>query len=1011
MSDDADNLDENDDSSMDLGRPPQDEPKMRSDDGAAESSTDQNRMDLSPDYEPGSYSLKTSGSEDEAPGEAGHSWQQVHKVDQARPDYSAKSPKKNKRKNQHVMVLIGCNAVVFLASVCVMVLELTASRLIAKHVGGSLYTWTSVIGVVLAGITVGNFLGGWLADRFKPEKLVSRLFILSSISCLSVLWLDQLIGTAERPADVEWPTWVFMTVAQMFFMPAMALGTISPVMASIALSHTKRTGITVGNVYAWGAMGSIIGTFLTGFYLIDVFGTRAIIGGTAGALALLGVITATGQIAMRVFIVFGWMQFLTAATLAASMTADRVGEIGDVFATALINRDPTIAAVKKWHEGKTDALDSSICEQLASKSRDDLLRGVSADDRGRIERWAKSGRRDRLDQQAVEALESMFVEFDQGEEKRERWRLHAELLGEKLHELGILLRLRNDAIGEYHDESNYSYINVSDEIDSATGDLVKQLRLDKLAHSYVNLAEPTKLYYEYESIYAELTDRVAGSWHAQSSTEITAFSGLNKIVANLPKWASYNGETDTLTVTGVLTVERREELLKASTYGAYWLALEELALATQDTYWGGFSSVSLKSIPNGADNSSLLKQKMSFDANFDILNAFQELKDEDVERLAAIGDAKASAVWRTGVNKLFTQSRSVRTFFIGGGGFVFPRWIEHHYPHQSRIDVAELDPAVKLAVQEAMGLPDDEFTQVNTLIGDARNVIDDVLMRNKRLPKGGLPVKYDFIYGDAFNDLSVPWHLTTREFNQKVKALLDQKHGVYLINVIDIWPRAEFPIVTPKDDDDDLAEAGYIEVEGGYQIAAFEGNLPNEWKVKYETIEQWQPLSDPALRGAESLARDDGKFRIGFHGLMTNTMRGRLVGLKPNDKQYVAAINSMYNASQNPNAPGQFISACVNTLAQDFPNIYVFSTQHGLPSSERDTFVIAAAIAPIDFSDMKILGGHWDTGPFASLEQSEKEVRKRGQMDCLLESGRGLVLTDDFAPVDRLLRPVFADQE
>ncbi len=46
-----------------------------------------------------------------------------------------------------------------------MVLELVAGRIIAPYVGVSLYTWTSVIGVVLAGMSLGNYLGGRLADR------------------------------------------------------------------------------------------------------------------------------------------------------------------------------------------------------------------------------------------------------------------------------------------------------------------------------------------------------------------------------------------------------------------------------------------------------------------------------------------------------------------------------------------------------------------------------------------------------------------------------------------------------------------------------------------------------------------------------------------------------------------------------------------------------------------------------------------------------------------------------
>ena len=120
-------------------------------------------------------------------------------------------------------VLLGCNALVFMTSVCVMVLELTASRLIAKHVGSSLYTWTSVIGVVLAGITIGNFLGGWLADRFAPGKLLNWLFLAASVLCLSVLWLDGLMVDRARPEGWQWPTWVVWVVGIVFFFPNVAV--------------------------------------------------------------------------------------------------------------------------------------------------------------------------------------------------------------------------------------------------------------------------------------------------------------------------------------------------------------------------------------------------------------------------------------------------------------------------------------------------------------------------------------------------------------------------------------------------------------------------------------------------------------------------------------------------------------------------------------------------------------------------------------------------------------------
>ena len=43
---------------------------------------------------------------------------------------------------------------------------------------------------------------------------------------------------------------------------------------------------------------------------------------------------------------------------------------------------------------------------------------------------------------------------------------------------------------------------------------------------------------------------------------------------------------------------------------------------------------------------------------------------------------------------------------------------------------------------------------------------------------------FDFVFGDTFNDFEVPYHLTTREFNELLARHL-QPDGLYLLNVID----------------------------------------------------------------------------------------------------------------------------------------------------------------------------------------------------------------------------------
>jgi spermidine synthase len=51
--------------------------------------------------------------------------------------------------------------------------------------------------------------------------------------------------------------------------------------------------------------------------------------------------------------------------------------------------------------------------------------------------------------------------------------------------------------------------------------------------------------------------------------------------------------------------------------------------------------------------------------------------------------------------------------------------------------------------------------------------------------------KYDLIFEDVFNDLSIPYHLTTKEFAIELKRLL-KRDGLLLTNVIDRFEKGSF---------------------------------------------------------------------------------------------------------------------------------------------------------------------------------------------------------------------------
>src|SRR6185369_954522 len=95
---------------------------------------------------------------------------------------------------QRILLWFVPNLTAFLASFCIMAVELVASRVIARHLGSSLYTWTSVIGIVLLGITLGNLLGGRLADWFRPAAVLAVLFLLASGACVAIPMLNDWVS-------------------------------------------------------------------------------------------------------------------------------------------------------------------------------------------------------------------------------------------------------------------------------------------------------------------------------------------------------------------------------------------------------------------------------------------------------------------------------------------------------------------------------------------------------------------------------------------------------------------------------------------------------------------------------------------------------------------------------------------------------------------------------------------------------------------------------------------------
>ena len=178
---------------------------------------------------------------------------------------------------------------VTLSGMAVLIVEITATRMLAPYFGNSIFTISSVIGIVLAALGVGYYLGGSLADRKPSAAWFFSLIVIAGFAVLLLQLLNAVLlpGIAYRLSLVNGPLVVSLL---MFFLPALFLAMLSPF--AIALLHAREAERGVGNasglVFFWSTLGSIAGSLATGFLLIPHWGIGAIIVGVGSGLVLLG---------------------------------------------------------------------------------------------------------------------------------------------------------------------------------------------------------------------------------------------------------------------------------------------------------------------------------------------------------------------------------------------------------------------------------------------------------------------------------------------------------------------------------------------------------------------------------------------------------------------------------------------------------------------------------------------------------------------------------------------------
>ena len=167
------------------------------------------------------------------------------------------------------------SAVLLAATVgaALLVVEIAAARLASDRLGSSIYTWTAVIGVVLAGVAVGNVIGGRLADRHPPRALLATLLGAAAVATLWLAWAPSVLDHGHRlEATLSWPLRVLLAVGAATFAPSVALGTLTPVVIRASLASRAEDGRIVGALYGAATVGAVLATVATSYLVLPGLG-------------------------------------------------------------------------------------------------------------------------------------------------------------------------------------------------------------------------------------------------------------------------------------------------------------------------------------------------------------------------------------------------------------------------------------------------------------------------------------------------------------------------------------------------------------------------------------------------------------------------------------------------------------------------------------------------------------------------------------------------------------------
>ena len=172
-------------------------------------------------------------------------------------------------------------AAIALSGACALGAEVVWTRLLSLMLGGTVYTFSLILGVFLTGLGIGSAVGAWLArDLIRPRVALGWCQILqtAAVALAAVMLARSLPYWPINPSLAPSPWFTFqvdLTRCLWTVLPAACLwGASFPLALASIATRGQDPARLVSGVYAANTVGAIAGSLAFSLLLVPSFGTQ-----------------------------------------------------------------------------------------------------------------------------------------------------------------------------------------------------------------------------------------------------------------------------------------------------------------------------------------------------------------------------------------------------------------------------------------------------------------------------------------------------------------------------------------------------------------------------------------------------------------------------------------------------------------------------------------------------------------------------------------------------------------